>query len=154
MKSLETSLAELKKLHARYTAKVESLSAQRDQILLHLRAAEENALKTADAIAVLEGKPTLTKTITDAITEYHIPNPGHVGETAKFVPAEIPQNGNVALPTPEAGMQWIKNDLGEDVLVPINPPKPLSVPGVTEVAAGAFVMPADDSWDSPESFLR
>ena len=153
MKSLETSLAELKKLHARYTAKVESLAAQRDNILSRLQDAEQNALRTADAIAVLEGKPTLTKTITDAITEYHVPYVGPVGETVKFVPPESPQNRNPNLPPPEPGMQWIKNKDGEDVLVPINPPKPLVVPGVVEVAAGSFVMPADDNWDDPTSFL-
>jgi hypothetical protein len=153
MKSLETSLAELKKLHARYTAKVESLSAQRDQILSLLRAAEENALKTADAIAVLEGRPTFAETLVEKFqTTANLADQTVLNAAISATGQEIPQNGN--LPPAESGMQWIKNKDGEDVLVPINPPKPLSVPGVTEVAAGAFVMPADDSWDSPESFLR
>lgn len=150
MKSFETTLSELKKLHARYAAKVESLAAQSLRIASRLQDAQQHLVRAEEAIAALEGRTTeIKQVLQDALS--NIPKIPDAPDTQHAV-VKIPQNGN--LPAPEPGMQWVKNDLNEDVLVPINPPKPLTVPGVVEVAAGTeFIMPSDDTWDSPESFL-
>jgi hypothetical protein len=147
--TIEKTIERLKKLHEKYTAQVQSLTAQRDQINERLAEASARALQTADAVASLEGKPTMTQLLKDALVEYHAPNPEHVGDVAKLSP--IPENVQSDLPPAEPGFHWAKNEFNEDVLVPDNIPEP-----IISTLGGGITLPAigEDFSDNPEDLIQ
>jgi hypothetical protein len=147
------TIAKLKKVHEHYLAEVAALTAKRDAINAELAEAHEHALQTGDALCALTGKPTLTKLITDALaappSNLGIPKIPDSPDT-RHAGAEIPLSGN--LPPAEAGMKWVKNEVGEDVLVPINPPAACTVPGVVQSLALPTI-DEDGGFEDPTSFL-
>ena len=147
------TIAKLKRLHQKYMADVRTLSAKEAEIAARLADANDKVMQTSDAIAALEGKPQLSKLLKDALaappSNLGIPKIPDSPDT-RHAGAEIPLSGN--LPPAEAGMKWVKNEVGEDVLVPINPPAACTVPGVVQ----SFALPAideDGGFEDPTSFL-
>lgn len=151
--TIEKTTERLEKLYAHYTKDVELLTEKRARIQAALDEAQIRMLQTFDAVQALKGKPTLNKIIEKMDAQEN-------GPQAKIIasPSEIPQNGNQpeGLPPAEPGMRWAKNEANEDVLVPINIPKPLVVSGVKFSGEDDFALPTveeDGGFDSPESFL-
>jgi hypothetical protein len=139
--TIEKTIERLKKLHSQYEAQVQSLTAQRDHINTRLEEVMTRAVQTRDAIAALEGTPKVAEILKNALTEYQIPNPGHMGENAAFAPLK---DGSVSetLPPPEPGYHWAKNDMGEDVLLPDHMPE-----AIIATPSGGIVLPVLDDED-------
>jgi hypothetical protein len=144
--TIEKTIERLKKLHSQYEGQVQSLTAQRDHINTRLEEVMTRAVQTRDAIAALEGTPKVAEILKNALTEYQIPNPGHVGEKAAFAPAPTE-----TLPPPEPGYHWAKNDLGEDILLPDHTPE-----AIIATPSGGIVLPViedEDFRDSPADLI-
>ena len=147
---LDKTLDNLKRLHENFSQEVALLSQKKERVSLALQEATERMLQTFEAIQVLEGKPTLTSLLTPA-QGTPIGTTGQFAEATPLPPAVAPTPSPDGLPPAEIGMKWAKNEAGEDVLVPINPPKALVTPE-------SFVLPmpaveAYDDFTDPRSLM-
>ena len=161
MQDIEKTIEKLTKLHAKYEAEVAALTGKRDALSARLVEVSKLAAQTFEALAILKGEPTFMKALQAALDTPKSPLNGigvelaqRVAETDKQFIQNFSDGSASGLPPAEPGMQWAKNEVGEDVLVPVVIPAPLSVPGVTQ---SEFYLPAVDDdakfGDTPESFL-
>lgn len=151
--TIEKTIERLKKLHEKYEAQVQSLTAQRDVINKRLDEALVLSMQTADALASLEGKPKLAEMLSAAMAQEP--------KTANQIIEELaPPPSTVVQPPldvppcpPESGYKWMKNEINEWVLIPEN-----QVVQVEPLAGGGvIVLPAVEDGeftDNPEDLIQ
>lgn len=138
--TIEKTLERLKKIHAQYEKSAAVLTEELSILQKKLDDAKTKQIQTFDAIQALTGQPTFSKIMEGMMLKTENKNfdktPLHI------TPEHIPSD----LPAPEPGMKWIQTPTddgrGEWVLVPINPPPPLFVPGVGFGAPNDFDLPS------------
>lgn len=147
-------LQSLKIKHEQLLKQVSSLTTKKERIEKYLQEAMTESAQTEEAILALEGKSSQIK----QMLEQAVQTTGWKGVPPIIVPASaeaVPEKSSAsALPPPEAGMKWAKNEVDEDVLVPINIPTPKKVAGITD--ANNFILPViddEEGFESPKSFL-
>ena len=152
-KGLDRALTQLKQLQKRNTERVEKLSTQLAVLQSRLAKAREMAAQAKDAVDALEGRPTLKKQLEDAmarqlssVSQFAPPTLGAVGtESTKLPPSEV-------LPPAEPGFRWAKDEIGQDVLVPINQPMPSEAATAVPILLPP-VLEGDEFADAPETLL-
>lgn len=140
----EKNIEQLKRLFADAQKSIERYAAQRDSAQKELDQATADAAQLQDALDALEGRPTLKAKLETAISEAAKLTQVRVAE--EIAPA-TPQNPN--LPAPEAGLKWAKNELNQDVLIPIDAPAPTQADTVIPL----MLPVVDESFDKPEDLL-
>jgi hypothetical protein len=116
---IDKTLEQLRKIHGAAKDEVESLTARIDNLQFLLDLAKDRMIQTDDAINALEGKPTLKKMLEAALQTKE-----HAAPIITELPGRnmiIAQTAN-SLPPAEPGFKWAKNEIGQDVLLPENPP--------------------------------
>ena len=151
--TIEKTIERLKKLHEKYEAQVQSLTAQRDVINKRLDEALVLSMQTADALASLEGKPKLAEMLSAAMAQEPKTANKIIEELAPpHQPAAQPPLDVPPCPS-EAGFKWVKNELNEWVLIPEN-----QVVQVEPLAGGGvIVLPAVENGeftDNPEDLIQ
>ena len=153
--TIEKTIERLKKLHEKYEAQVQSLTAQREMINKRLDEALVLSMQTADAIASLEGKPKLAEILSAAMAQ----EPKTANQLMEELNQQAPTQPTVQPPLdvppcpPEPGYKWVKNEVNEWVLILGN-----QVVQVEPLAGGgAIVLPAVDDGeftDNPEDLIQ
>ena len=153
--TIEKTIERLKKLHEKYEAQVQSLTAQREAINRRLDESLTLSMQTADAIASLEGKPKIAEILSSAMAREPKTANQIIEELKQQPPTQpVPQPSLDAPPCPpEAGFKWVKNELNEWVLIPEN-----QVVQVEPLAGGGvIVLPAVEDGeftDNPEDLIQ
>ena len=164
---LNKTLSDLKRILASDTAKAERLVVKRDVLLAALAATNESILRAREAINVLEGKETIVGQLKNMAANSQYDELHRAlsdaqkferGEKVDLRVTEIPQNGNNELPSPEPGFVWQKNELGEDMLVPVAMIEAAKrqADNPAPQTAESFLLPAVDNeaWDNPADSLQ
>lgn len=145
----EKILEALKAQYVEYKELVDTWTTKRDQAIESLNYYSDLLIQTEDAINALEGKPTLKKMLEAALVQSQAPQ-FDAGGPPNVHPTPTPNEKN--LPPAEPGMKWAVNDIGQDVLVPIDTPEP----SVSRTPVGNIVLPAvteDSGFDDPNGEL-
>lgn len=141
--NIEKTLERLKKIHEQYSKNVAVLADKISILQKELDDAKTKQIQTFDAIQALEGKPTISKMLESMARPANPVNP------AIYQDVSVPSD----LPAPEPGMKYVQNNLKEWVLIPIDPPKPLFVPGVFSGTPDDDLPKVDEEFEDPSTFL-
>lgn len=150
--SPEQILEALKTQHGHYMARQTMLQTELNEIQIQLSEVSDLVTVTEDAINALEGKPTLKKMLEAALVQANTPasQSFDIGGPPNVHPSSVANPKN--LPAPEPGFKWVVNDIGQDVLVPIDTPEQ----PVSETAVGRIALPIiteDSKFDNIEDVL-
>lgn len=135
---LDKILANLKREHEQCLVQVNLLAAKKERIEKYLEEARVHAAQTEEAVLALEGKTTQ---IREALQQALAPKAGAIipVDFEKGRPVfSTSQNEN--LPPAEPGFKWVKNEIGEDVLIPLNG----QVLPAPRADANNFIMPVEE----------
>lgn len=145
LEALKAQLAEYKRL-------VESWTTKKEQAIESLAHYTDLATQTEDAINALEGRPTLKKMLEAALTQAAPQPQPNAGGPPNVHPNPTTPDTSKNLPPAEPGFKWAVDDIGQDILVPINTPEA----SVSKTAVGDVVLPAvteDSGFDDPNGEL-
>jgi hypothetical protein len=154
--TVEQMVANLKAIQNEEQALVDKLAAILVETEASLLLAKAKLEKMTDAIDALEGRPTLSKRLEEALAAQTASKPLVVQQmentTVTGSESDAKSDWMKELPPAEPGMKWVLNtDLipPVPVLVPINSQKELAIPGVTQVIAHALPPIAENAGFEP-----
>ncbi len=117
---IETTIQNLKKMHESYTQEVARLEKEYDAICLQLSRYRNLVSRTSDSIDALEGRTSAIREQLTQALQVNVSGTNTLKVMAETITAgsvvEIPKD----LPLAESGYEWVRNGIGEWVLVPSN----------------------------------
>lgn len=155
VETIEETLERLKAVHAAYTQQAAQAKGEMDTAIACYTKLSDAVAQTGDAIAALEGAPTLKKMLADALAQKssiadisespRTLTPDLGGRSASFQGKELLQTD---LPKAEPGFHWAINGLQEWVLLPLNGQMPAPSAAGTEILIPPVA--EDEIFEAPE----